>query len=197
MSVSMTKTDATPAGTWDPLLGELGRNWGWMLALGLLYLGLGVAGIAMLFGLTIANILFIGILLVAGGTAQLLESIKCKGWKGMVWHVAIAALYIIAGVAVIIDPDMAVRLIALVVGGVLAAVGVARLLLAWQLRAKGAGWTWMALSAVIAIALAVMMAVQWPLPGLFAIALFVAIELLLQGSSTVGLALTARRAARA
>lgn len=192
----MAKSAAEATATRDPLLGEVRRNWGWMLALGLLYLMLGLVGLAMLLGLTLANIVFIGVLLIAGGTAQLLESLKCKGWKGLVSHIAIAALYLLAGTAVIYDPEMAVKLISLLIGGVLAGVGVARLLMARQLRASGQGWMWTALSGLIAIALAVMMAVQWPLPGLFAIALFVAIELLLQGSNLLTLALGARRRSR-
>ncbi len=181
----------------DPLLGEVGLNWGWMLALGLLFVVLGLAGLAMLFGLTIASIAFIGVLLIVGGTAQLLECLKCKGFKGILWHMAIGALYIAAGIVVIYDTEMAARLIAWVVGGVLAAVAVARLAMARQLRAKGAAWIWMLVSAVLGIGLAVMIIGQWPVPGLFFVALVVTIELILQGLNTIGLALTARRAATA
>lgn len=178
----------------DPLLGDVGLNWRWMLALGLLYLILGLAGLAMLFGLTIVSIAFIGVLLVVGGTAQLFECLKCKGFKAILWQMAIGALYIAAGIVVIYNTELATQLLAWVVGGVLAAVGVTRILMARQLRQRGAGWVWTLLSGILSIALAAMMVGQWPVPGLFFIALFIAIELLLQGTNAITLALTARGA---
>lgn len=192
----MAKSEATLTPRPDPLLGDMGRNWGWILALGLFYLVLGLVGLAMLFGLTVVNILFIGVLMLAGGVAQMIETVKCKGSKGALWHLAIAALYISGGLVVILEPELALKLIKVVLGGVLAAVGLGRILIARQLQAKGAGWIWMLVSGVVSIVLAAMIATGWPLPGLFAIALFVAIELLLHGSSYVTLALTARRPVR-
>jgi uncharacterized membrane protein HdeD (DUF308 family) len=189
----MSKSKAALTRRSDPLLGDLGRNWGWILALGLFYLVLGLVGLAMLFGLTVVNILFIGVLMLAGGVAQVLETVKCKGWKGTLWHLAIAALYVTGGLVVIYDPASASRLISLAVGGVLTAIGLARILIARQLQAKGAGWIWMLLTGLAGAALGLMIMLEWPLSGLFAIALFVAVDLLLQGSSYVTLALTARR----
>ena len=101
----------------------------------------------------------------------------CRGWKGLVWHAAIAVLYIAGGVVVIYDPMSVSALISLAVGGVLAAVGLARILIARQMRARGTGALGM---------------LEWPLSGLFAIALFIAVDLLLQGVSMVWLALRAR-----
>lgn len=191
----MSKTFQTPTSEPDPLLGELGRNWGWTLALGLLFLILGAVGLAMLFGLTIVSILFIGVLMLAGGAAQALETFKCKGWKGALWHLLIAVLYILGGLVVIYDPASMSKLISLALGGVLTAVGVARVLIARQLRGKGASWIGMLLTGLVSVALGMMIMFEWPLSGLFAIALFIAFDLLLQGVSYVTLALTTRRRA--
>jgi uncharacterized membrane protein HdeD (DUF308 family) len=178
---------------WDPLFGDVSRKWAWMLALGLLYLVLGAIGLAMLFGLTIVSILFIGALMLAGGAAQVLETVKCRGWKGIAWHLAIAVLYIAGGLVVIDDPTSVSRLFSMVLGSVLAAIGLVRLRIARQLRAKGEGALGMLATGFGGIALGVMIMLDWPLSGLFAIALFIAADLLLQGLSTVWLALTARR----
>lgn len=193
--MSMSKTNATLASASDPLLGDLGRNWGWMLALGMLFLLLGAVGLAMLFGITIVSILFIGLLMLVGGVAQALETLKCKGWKGVLWHLLIAALYIVGGLVVIYDPTSVSRLISLALGGVLAAVGVSRVFMARQLRAKGAGWLGVLLTGLISIVLGLMIMLEWPLSGLFAIALFIAFDLLLQGFSYISLAFTVRRRA--
>lgn len=116
----------------------------------------------------------------------------CRGWKGLVWHAAIAALYIAGGVVVIYDPMSVSALISLAVGGVLAAVGLARILIARQMRARGTGALGMQLTGCAGVVLGAMIMLEWPLSGLFAIALFIAVDLLLQGVSMVWLALRAQ-----
>lgn len=185
----MTKT----ASDRDPLFGEVRRNWGWMLALGLVYLLLGGVGLAMLFGFAVVSIQFIGVLLLVGGVAQALETLKSRGWRGIVWHLAIAALYVAAGLVIVYDPEVAPRLISLAIGVVLIGVGVARGALARQLRASGEGWIGMTTTAVIALALGAAILLKWPVSGLFIVALFAAVELILQGWSAAMLALAARR----
>jgi uncharacterized membrane protein HdeD (DUF308 family) len=176
----------------DPLFGNVSRNWAWMLALGLFYLALAGVGLAMLFGLTIVSILFIGILMLAGGAAQVLETVKAGGWKERAWHLVVAVLYLAGGLVVVLNPTSASWLISLAVGGVLASIGVVRILIARQLREKGGGGLWMLATGIAGIALGVMIMVEWPLFGLFAIAFFIAVELLLQGLTTIWLALKAR-----
>jgi uncharacterized membrane protein HdeD (DUF308 family) len=57
-----------------------------------------------LFALSSAGALFFGVLIVIGGVAQLIEALKCRGWKGVAYHVLIAVLYIFVGVFVIQEP---------------------------------------------------------------------------------------------
>ena len=116
----------------------------------------------------------------------------CRGWKGLVWHATIAVLYIAGGVVVIYDPMSVSALISLAVGVVLAAVGLARILIARQMRARGTGALGMLLTGCAGVVLGAMIMLEWPLSGLFAIALFIAVDLLLRGVSMVWLALRAR-----
>ena len=58
------------------------------------------------------------------------------------------------------------------------------------------GWYWSLLSGVISIVLGGMIIAQWPESGLWVIGLFVAIELVFNGWSTIFVALAARKAAR-
>ena len=63
--------EATLSTLQSALFGVLQKTWGWLLAWGILSLVLGTLGFYMTFGLTLASVLFFGILLVVGGLVQL------------------------------------------------------------------------------------------------------------------------------
>jgi len=73
--------EATLSAAQSALFGDLQKNWGWLLALGILSLVLGTLGFYMTFGLTLASVLFFGVLLVVGGLGQLVHAFTCQGWN--------------------------------------------------------------------------------------------------------------------
>ena len=149
----------------------------------------------MTFGLTLASVLFFGVLLIVGGLSQLLQAIKCKGWKSVLWHVVIALLYVVAGSVIVIDPILASVTLTLVLAGILIAVGVFRIIMALQLQPVD-GWFWPLLSGLVSILQGGMIIAQWPLSGFWVIGLFVAIELIFNGWASVFIALAARRTSK-
>lgn len=177
------------------LFGDVQKHWGWLLALGVFCLILGTLGFGMTFGLTLASVLFFGILLVAGGIVQLIEAFKCQGWKSVLWHVLIALLYVWGGIVMITDPVLASKVLTLMLAWILIAVGVFRIIMAFQLRPVD-GWFWPLLSGIVSILLGLMIIAQWPLSGLWVIGLFVAIELIFNGWAYVFIALAARKISR-
>jgi len=190
-----TPLDSSLAAAQLAFFGNLRKNWGWLLAFGILAILLGMLGLGMTFGLTLASIELFGILLIVGGAFQLFNAFKCKGWKSTVWHLLIALLYIAAGVIMVIDPVLASVTLTLVIAWILIAVGIMRSIMAFQMR-KASGWYWPLISGIVSIALGVMIIVQWPISGLWVIGLFVAIELILHGWSYVFVALAARKAGK-
>ena len=175
--------------------GDLQRNWGWLLALGLSSIALGTLGLYMDFAFTDVSDLFFGVLILAAGIIQQVHAFTCTGWKSVLWHVLIALLYVAAGVDIMIDPIRASAILTLVLAGILIAVGGLRILMAFQLR-PASGWFWPLLSGLISVALGAMIIAQWPASGLWVIGLFVAIELIFNGWSYVFIALAARQAGR-
>lgn len=174
--------------------GPLKRNWGWLLALGIFFVILGCIGLGMVVGLTLASMLFLGVLLIIAGCSQFIDVFKAKGWDGVAWHAFVAALYIIGGCIVIYDPFLASALITALLASVLIIIGLTRFIMAIKL--KGApGWGWLLFAGIIAIALGVMILMHWPISGLWVIGLFIAIEMLVDGWAYIFLALALRRAA--
>ncbi len=176
----------------NQIMGDMKKKWGWMLALGILMLVLGIAGLGMEFALTITTVLFFGILFIIGGVAQLVDAFRYQGWKSKLGNILIAILYILAGIVMIWDPVMASATITLVIAWALVAIGVVRLYMAFQMKGIK-GWGLTLLGGVAAIVLGVLIMIDWPISGLWVIGLFVAIELIFNGWSLIFIALAARK----
>jgi uncharacterized membrane protein HdeD (DUF308 family) len=189
--MSASNETAVPA-----VFGTLTKNWGWLLVLGIVSIVLGTIGLYMTFALTLATVLLFGALILVGGALQLIQAFSCKGWKSVLGHVLIALLYLAAGILIIKDPVLASGVLTLVLAGILIAVGVIRIMMAFQLRASASGWYWSLISGLVSILLGGMIIAQWPVSGLWVIGLFVAVELILHGWSYVFVALAARKAGR-
>ena len=172
---------------------ELKRNWGWLLALGILFVILGCVGLGMVVGLTLASMLFLGVLLIIAGIAQIVDVFKSKHWKGAIWHAIIALLYLVGGGIVIYDPLLASTIVTALLAWVFIIIGITRLTMAAVLR-RSAGWVWLVIAGLAAIVLGVLILLQWPYSGLWVIGLFIAIEILINGWTYIFLALSLRRA---
>lgn len=178
----------------NTVFGEAKKYWGWLLALGIVFIILGMVGLGMTFGLTMASVLFFGILMVIGGGLQLFDAFKCRGWKSIFWHVLIALLYIFAGIVVISHPLLASTLFTAMLAIGIIGAGIVRILMAGQLRGTK-GWVWPLFSGIVSILLGVVIIAHWPVSGLWVIGLFIAIEMIIHGWSYIIVALAARSAA--
>lgn len=174
---------------------ELKRSWGWLLALGLLFIVMGTAGLGMVVGITIASMFFLGIILIIAGGFQFVDAFKSKQWKGVVVHALVAALYMAGGALIIYDPLLASSLITAALAGVLIVIGVMRLIMA-SMHHETNGWGWIVLSGLAALVLGILILLQWPFSGLWFIGLFIAIELIISGWTYVFLAFSIKSATR-
>jgi uncharacterized membrane protein HdeD (DUF308 family) len=194
-AMSMQSQASGPADL-GSLFGGVAKRWGWLLALGILLLVLGIIGLGMTVALTIASVLFFGFLLLIGGGVQLAHAFTCRGWRSIVMHALIALLYIVAGFAVITDPLVASAALTLLIAILIIAIGVARLVMAWQLRGSR-GWGWLLAAGILAVVLGLIIAAHWPISGLWVIGLFVAIEMIAHGWTLILMALALREYRRA
>lgn len=176
---------------YQPVVGELKRNWGWILGLGILFLFLGCIGLGMVVGLTLVSMFFFGALLIISGITHVIDVFKHKEWKGIIWQALIAVLYIAAGCLVFYDPFLALTLITGILAAVLIVIGVTRIIMAVALK-DSKGWGWLMLAGITAIILGVLILAQWPISGLWVIGLFIAIEMIVNGWTYIFIALSLR-----
>ncbi len=176
----------------DPLPAEFKRNWGWLLGLGILFVLLGFIGLGMMVSLTLVSVLFLGIILMIAGLFQIIDVFKSKHWRGALWHALVGILYLIAASMIIHDPILASEAITAVIAWILIFIGIARLMMAIELR-HAVGWGWLLFAGLTAIVLGILILMQWPYSGLWVLGMFIAIELLVNGWTYIFIAIASRR----
>jgi len=162
------------------VLGAAAKVPGTLIGLGILFLILGMIGIAgqTLFSLVSVNVL--GIFLFAGGILQGAHAFKSAGWKSVGVQLIFAILYIGAAIYVWAFPIPALEAITLWLAAIFFITGLLRLVSAFQHR-HFAEWFWLALSAAISILMGILIMNSFPSSSLWLPGLLIAIELLLQG----------------
>lgn len=177
----------------NPIFGKLKDRWGWILALGIIFLILGIIGLSMTFGLTMASMVFFGVLLLIGGVLQFVDAFKYRNWKGILWHIFISLLYIAGGVVVIFNPAIASTIFTAIIAFMLVLVGISRIIMSLLMKGEQ-GWIWVFLVGLVSLILGIIILSHWPVSGLWVIGLFIAIELIVSGWSYICIALAARKA---
>ena len=175
----------------DEVFGELKKHWAWMLSLGIVMVILGVIGLGMAVLFNEIVVMYFGFLLLFGSGVQLMQAFRAEAWKGRVWHVLIALVYIVGGIIAVTEPVIAGMTLALLIAWTLIVIGVLRLFMGLQMRGAN-GWLWTLLGGVLSVVLGVMIINEWPQSGLWVIGLFVAIEILFAGWSQIMIALAAK-----
>jgi uncharacterized membrane protein HdeD (DUF308 family) len=173
------------------IMGAAAKVPGALIGLGVLFIVLGMIGVAgqVLFSFISVNVL--GIFLFAGGLLQGIHAFKSTGWKSVGVQLIFAILYIAAAIYVWAFPIPALEAITLWLAAIFFVTGFLRLVSAFQHR-QFSEWTWMAFSAVISILMGVLIMNNFPASSLWLPGLLIAIELLLQGWSLLFLGFAAK-----
>jgi uncharacterized membrane protein HdeD (DUF308 family) len=167
----------------ETFLEELPRQWGWLLALGILMVVLGTIGMGMAFYVTLASVLIYGGFLLGAGILQLWQGIQAKktAWSGRTQHFLVALFYLAIAALIIWDPIAASAGLTLFLGAMLAAIGVVRIIDALRYRGSDWQWAWTLTAGIINLILAAIILFSWPFSGLWVIGLFIAIEMMING----------------
>ncbi len=172
--------------------GDVGKNWGWLLALGILFIVLGILALGISTAVTVATVLLFGILLTIGGVFQFVDAFKYKGWKSILPHMLIALLYIVAGGFLITQPVAGSIVLTAILGGIFFLVGILQIGMGIQLKNVGFSWGWVVVAGIVSLLLGGMIFFHWPTSSLGIIGLLVAIDMIFHGWAFVMMALALR-----
>ena len=172
--------------------GELKKNWIWLLGLGIIFITLGFAGLLLLPLVSITSVAIFGAFMLVGGALQLIQGItKTKDWKSRALHILMGAIYIIGGIATFENPILATTVLTLVLGFSLIAIGGIRIAVAFQNK-DVSQWALMTLSGILSVFLGFLIVLQWPWSSLWAIGLFVSVDLIMSGANFIAIAIAAK-----
>jgi len=177
------------------VLGAAAKVPGALIGLGILFIVLGMIGVAGQVFFSFVSVNVLGVFLFAGGILQGAHAFQSSGWKSVSVQMVFAILYIVAAVYVWAFPIPALEVITLWMAAFFFVTGVLRLISAFQHR-QFSEWIWMALSAAISILMGVLIMNSFPASSLWLPGLLIAIELILQGWSLLFLGFAARSLAK-
>ena len=171
---------------------QIKRNWGWFLALGVVFVLAGLAAIAFPLLSTIAAKVALGWIFLAGGVLMILHAFSASGWRGFLLGLLIGILYVVAGGWLAFFPFTGIITLTILLAALFLAEGVLEVIMAFRVRPHE-GWAWLLLSGLVAAAVGVMIAMGLPSSATWAIGLLTGINLLMTGASFIALALAGRR----
>ncbi|KRR29472.1 HdeD family acid-resistance protein [Bradyrhizobium retamae] len=171
----------------------LRAKWGWIVALGVVYLLAGFIALGSVAMATFVSVLVVGVMMIIAGVAEVFGAFQIKSWGKFLLWALLGVLYIIAGFVTFQNPLLAAVLLTLVLGAALLVSGIMRIVLAFSMK-REAPWIWVALSGVITLLLGVLILLRWPVSSLYILGLFLAIDLIMAGAGWIGLGFGLRRA---
>ncbi len=174
-------------------LAPLRAKWGWIVALGVVYLVAGFIALGSVVMATFASVLIVGVMMIVAGIAEIINAFQIKTWgKFLVWAL-LGVLYIVAGFLVFENPLFAAALLTLLVGVALVASGIVRIFLAFNMK-REMPWIWVALSGVITLLVGLVILAHWPVNSVYILGIFLGIDLIIAGAGWIGLGFGLHRA---
>jgi uncharacterized membrane protein HdeD (DUF308 family) len=167
-------------------MAPLRAKWGWIVALGVVYLLAGFIALGSVVVATVASVLVVGVMMIIAGVAEVFSAFQIKSWGKFLLWVLLGVLYIIAGFVTFENPLLAAALLTLILGASLVASGIMRIILAFSLKQE-IPWIWVLLSGVITLLLGLLILAHWPVSSLYILGLFLGIDLIMAGAGWIGL----------
>lgn len=192
----MTSSEAFPTRPSGSHTAHCQGKWGWIVAMGALFILGGVVALFNVLAATLVTIVYIAAAMVVAGGWEIVTAFQIRPWgRAVVWAV-VGAITVLAGVAAVRFPFLAAMSLTALVGALLIAGGVMKLVLAYELRDLSR-WELIAVAGGLSLLLGVLIFVEWPTSGLYVLGLFLGVNLLFEGVGWVAMGLAAKPAERA
>ena len=174
----------------DPRAGSdtapLRAKWGWIVALGVVYVIVGFIALGSVAMATVASVFVVGVMMIIAGVTEVIGAFQMKSWgKFLIWAL-LGVLYIVAGFLTFENPLFAAVLLTLFLGASLLASGAVRLFLAFSMK-RETPWVWVALSGAITLLLGLLIVARWPVNSVYILGLFLGIDLIMAGAGWISL----------
>ena len=172
--------------------GMVTKNRKRLMGYGILSVVFGFVGLYMSVAMTITSIFIIGIFMLVVGVVFAIESFASPAWKGKLLNLVLAIFYVGAGVVTMLNPLATAVWFTLYLALFLGMIGLLRIMMAFQIKSKTRGWSWVAFGGVLNLILGLLVYLQWPNSGLWVIGMFISLELIIHGVNAITLSSIAK-----
>jgi uncharacterized membrane protein HdeD (DUF308 family) len=152
---------------------------GWVIFAGITMLVLGTFAVIYDVSATIASVVLFGSLLLLAGVMQIVHAFQVRTWSGFFLYLLDGIIRATVGALLALYPGSGALTLTLllsiyfIVGGVFRAIG--------SMVLRFPSWGWSVTSGLISVALGVVLAMQWPVSGLWFIGFAVGLDLIVYG----------------
>lgn len=178
--------DENPLLSFGTKMKHLSQHWGWVLAFGCLYLGLGLVSFAMPVASSLALAKTIGALLVVSGLIQLTHAIQLRRESGSGGRYFQSILSVIAGGLMLRFPDAGLFAITITLAFYFFLGAFAKWTMALAVR-PNRGWGWVLTSAIASIILGAYVVASLPWAALWVPGTLLGIDFVFAGLSMIRL----------
>jgi uncharacterized membrane protein HdeD (DUF308 family) len=189
---TLSSSPVTPPHSLGSGLSALRAKWGWIVALGVIYLIAGVLAFGSVLFATVVSVLFVGAMMIVAGAAEIVNAFQFKSWGKFLFWLLLGALYVLAGFVTFENPLLAAATLTLFLGIALVVSGIVRIFLAFGMNAASP-WGLVALSGVITLALGAMVLAHWPVSSLYVLGIFLSVDLICAGVSWISMGMALKR----
>jgi len=167
-------------------IAPLRAKWGWVVALGVVYVIAGIIALGSVVMATVASVLVVGVMMIVAGIAEVIGAFQFKSWGKFLLWVLLGALYVVAGFMAFENPLLAAAVFTLILGASLVASGIMRIVLAFSMKEQ-TPWGWVVVSGIITAVLGLLILARWPVSSLYILGMFLGIDLIFAGVSWISL----------
>jgi uncharacterized membrane protein HdeD (DUF308 family) len=173
------------------MAGVASEHRGWFVFLGIALIVIGMVAIAFPFVATIAAKTVIGWLFLIGGVIQVVHAFSTQKWSAFLFELIVGVLYVLAGGWMAFFPFAGIITLTIFLAVFFVIEGVIEIAMGFRVR-PAAGWVWLLVSGIIAIAAGLLILAGLPSTAVWAIGLLVGINLIFSGISYLTLATAAK-----
>jgi len=137
----------------------LRAKWGWIVALGTIYVLAGLIALYSIVTATVVSVFVVGIMMLIAGVAEVINAFQVKSWGKFLLWILLGVMYIVAGFVTFENPLLAAALLTLALGAALVVSGIMRIILAFNMK-EGTPWVGVVFSGVITLLLGLIIVVQ-------------------------------------
>lgn len=169
---------------------ELHAHWPWYLALGIALVIGGVFALIFSSVTTLASVIYLGVALMFVGLVELIQAFRVGSVSNFFLHLVVSILSFIVGALMTFHPVENAMSLTLLLGAFFLAIGIFRIIFSFTMHIPQ--WVAVLVNGILTTILGGIILYQWPISGLWAIGILVAIDMLFTGWTWILLSLKAK-----